>query len=140
MRTLLLLSLAACSPTRVVVKWWSSGAGTNERIEIKSSGNGNYVRTNNGVVEKDELVILTNDQIRELEELFASHGACQFHHDPAFTPGPTEGESTLELAFPDQTCKVVLWNAEWDRAPAQPIAETMRSMRPLRLTKPTPKR
>jgi hypothetical protein len=140
MRTLLLMSLVACSPTRVVVKWWSSGAGTNERIEIKSSGNGNYTRTNNGVVEKDELVILTGDQVHELDELFLSQGVCQLHHDPGFTPGPTEGQTTLELAFPDQTCKVVLWNAEWDRAPAQPIAETMRSMRPLRQTRPAPKR
>lgn len=136
MRPLLLLSLAACSPTRVVVKWWSTGAGTNERIEIKSSGNGNYTSTDNGRPDKDELVILTSDQVHELDELFLSQGACQLQHDPAYTPRPSEGQTTLELAFPDQTCKVVLWNTEWDRGRAQPIAETMRSMRPLRLQKP----
>lgn len=134
---LLLLSVAACSPTRVVVKWWSTGAGTNERLEIKSSGNGNYIRTDNGRPEKDEQVILTSDQVRELDELFLSQGVCQLKHDPEYTPRPSEGETTLELAFPDQTCKVVLWNAEWDRGRAQPVAETMRSMRPLRFQKKT---
>ena len=137
MRYLLLLSLAACGPSRVVVKWWSTGAGTNERIEIKSSGHGNYTSTNNGVVEKDELVILTDDQVHELDELFLGQGACQLHHDPEYTPRSDEGQTTLELAFPDQTCKVVLWNTEWDRGRAQSIAETMRSMRPLRLQKTT---
>ncbi|HEX8109370.1 MAG TPA: hypothetical protein VF516_16680 [Kofleriaceae bacterium] len=137
MRYLLLLSLAACSPTRVVVKWWSTGAGTNERIEIPSSGNGNYTRTDNGRVEKDERVILTSDQVHELDELFLGQGACQLKHDPEYTPRADEGQTTLELAFPDQTCKVVLYNTEWDRGHAQPIAETMRSMRPLQRTKPT---
>lgn len=137
MRYLLLLSLAACGPSRVVVKWWSSGAGTNERIEIKSSGHGNYTSTSNGVVEKDELVILTDAQVHELDELFLSQGACQLHHDPEYTPRSDEGQTTLELAFPDQVCKVVLWNTEWNRGRAQPITETMRSMRPLRLQNPT---
>jgi hypothetical protein len=135
--SVVLLSLAACSPGGVVVKWWSRGAGTNERLEIKSSGNGNYTSTSNGAVEKDEQVILTTDQVHELDELFLSQGACQLKHDPEYTPRPTEGETTLELAFPDQTCKVVLWNTEWDRGRAQPIAETMRSMRPLKLQKKT---
>ncbi len=139
MRYLLLLSLVACGPTRVVVKWWSTGAGTNERIEIKSSGNGNYTRTDNGRLEKDEQVILTSDQVHELDELFLGQGACQLQHDPAYTPRSDEGRTTLELAFPDQTCKVELYNTEWDRGRAQPIAETMRSMRPLQRTKPTPK-
>lgn len=139
MRYLLLLSLAACGSTRVVVKWSSTGAGTNERIEIPSSGNGNYTRTDNGRVEKDERVILTSDQVHELDELFLSQGACQLKHDPEYTPRSDEGQTTLELTFPDQTCKVVLWNTEWDRGRAQPIAETMRSMRPLQRTKPTRK-
>lgn len=137
MRYLLLLSLAACGPTRVVVKWWSTGAGTNERIEIKNSGHGNYTSTDNGVVEKDELVILTDDQVRELDELFRNQGACQLHHDPEYQPRSDEGQTTLELAFPDQTCKVVLWNTEWNRGRAQSITETMRSMRPLRLQNTT---
>lgn len=132
MRYLVLLLLAACGPSRVVVKWWSTGAGTNERIEIKNSGHGNYTSTNNGVVEKDELVILTDDQVHELHELFRSQGACQLHHDPEYTPLSDEGQTTLELAFPDQACKVVLWNTEWNRGRAQPITETMHSMRPLR--------
>src|SRR5436190_15312829 len=102
MRYLLLLSVAACSPTRVVVKWWNTGAGTNERIEIKSSGNGNYTRTDNGKVEKDEQVVLTSDQVHELDELFLSQGVCQLKHDPEYTPRPSEGETTLELAFSDQ--------------------------------------
>lgn len=137
MRYLLLLSLAACGPSRVVVKWWSTGAGTNERIEIKSSGHGNYISSSNGAVEKDEPVILSDDQIHELQELFLSQGACQLHHDPEYTPRSDEGQTTLELAFPDQACQVVLWNTEWNRGRAQPIAETMRSMRPLRLQKTT---
>jgi hypothetical protein len=130
--SVVLLSLAACSPPRVVVKWSTSGTGTRERIEIKSSGNGTYASTDDGRPEKDEQVILTSDQVHELDELFLSQGACQLKHDPDYTPRPSEGESTLELAFSDQACKIVLWNTEWDRGRAQPIAETMRSMRPLR--------
>lgn len=137
MRCLLLLCLAACGPSRVVVKWWSTGAGTNERIEIKNSGHGDYTRTNNGVLEKNEPVVLTDDQIHELDELFVNQGACQLHHDPEYTPRSDEGQTTLELAFSDQTCKVVLWNTEWNRGRAQPIAETMHSMRPLRLQNTT---
>jgi hypothetical protein len=139
MRYLLLIALAACGPSRVVVKWSSTGTGTSERIEIPSSGNGEYTSINNGVVEKNERVILTSDQVHELDELFLSQGVCQLHHDPEYTPRPGEGQITLELAFPDQVCKVVLWNTEWERGRAQPIAETMRSMRPLRL-KPTPRK
>ena len=135
-----LLLLAACGPSRVVLKWWSTGAGTNERIEIKNSGHGNYTSTNNGVPEKDEPVILTDDQIHEIDELFLSQGACQLHHDPEYTPRSDEGQTTLELAFPDQACKVVLWNTEWNRGRAQPIAETMHSMRPLRLQNTTRQR
>lgn len=129
------LALAACGPSRVVLKWSTTGAGTHERIEIKSSGNGNYTSTHNGGAPADELVVLTSDQVHELDDLFISQGACQLHHDPEYTPRPDEGQTTLELAFPDQTCKVVLWNTEWDRGRAQPIAETMRSMRPLRFQK-----
>jgi hypothetical protein len=133
--SVILLSLAACGPARIVVKWSTSGTDTSERIEIKSGGNGNYTSSANGAVEKNEQVILTSDQVHELDELFQSQGACQLKHDPDYTPRPNEGETTLELAFPDQTCKIVLWNTEWDRGRAQPIAETMRSMRPLRLQK-----
>ena len=140
MRYLLLLALAACGPSRVVVKWTNTGTALSERIEIKRSGDGNYTITNNGVVEKDERVVLTTDQVHELDELFLSQGACQLHHDPEYTPRSDEGQTTLELEFPDQACKVVLWNTEWDRGRAQPIAETMRSMRPMRLQKTTRQR
>jgi hypothetical protein len=141
MRYLLLIALAACGPSRVVVTWSSTGTATSERIEIKSSGDGNYTSTNNhGVVEKDERVVLTGDQVHELDELFLTQGACRLQHDPEYTPKPSEGQTTLELAFPDQVCKVVLWNTEWDRGRAQPIAETMRSMRPLRPQKTTRQR
>ena len=116
----------------MVVKWSSTSKTTSEHIEIKGSGNGNYTSSTNGVVDKDEQVILSSDQVHELDEMFLGQGACQLKHDPEYAPRPDEGETTLELAFPDQTCKVVLWNTEWERGRAQPISETMRSMRPLR--------
>lgn len=137
MRYLLLIALAGCGPSRVVVKWTNTGTTISERIEIKRSGDGNYTITNNGVVEKDERVVLTTDQVHELDELFLGQGACQLHHDPEYTPRPGESQTTLELAFPDQACKVVLWNTEWERGRAQPITETMHSMRPRRPQKTT---
>ena len=133
MRQLLLLALIGCASGPPVVRWTSTGIGTNERIEIKSSGDGTYTSMLNGVEEKNERVVLSKDQVAELNDLFREKGACQLAHDPEYKPVPDEGQTTLELAFPDQTCKVVLWNLEWQRGKALPIAETMRSMRPLRL-------
>lgn len=132
MRYLLLLALLGCGSGKPVVRWTSTGVGTQESIEIKSSGDGSYTSTINGVESRNERVILTRSQVDELNELFRTQGACQLAHDPAYTPVPDEGQTTLELAFPDQTCKVKLWNIEWEHGRAQPITETMRSMRPLR--------
>src|ERR1041384_478248 len=133
MRHLLLLALAGCASGRPVVRWTSVGVGVNERIEIKSSGDGSYVSMINGVEQKNERVVLSRSQVAELDELFREKGACQLVHDPEYKPVPDEGQTTLELAFPDQTCKIVLSTLEWQRGKAQPIAETMRSMRPLNL-------
>src|ERR1051325_10085106 len=158
MRHLLLLALAGCASGRPVVRWTSVGVGVNERIEIKSSGDGSYVSMINGVEQKNERVVLSRSQVAELNELFREKGACQLAHDPEYKPVPDEGQTTLELAFPDHTCKIgrwnleseggqpalelafpdqpckrVLWTLEWERGKAQWIAETMRSMRPLPL-------
>src|SRR5256885_8816921 len=115
MRYLLLLALGACSMGNPVVRWTTTGIGINERIEIKSSGDGSFTSTINGVKDRDERVVLSKGQVEELDELLRSHGACQLTHDPAYTPVPDEGQTTLELLFPDQHCKVVLWNLEWQR-------------------------
>jgi hypothetical protein len=136
MRCLVLVTLAACSLGNPVVRWTSAGIGVNERIEIKSSGDGSYTSTVNGVKNRDERVVLSKAQVEEIDELFRAQGACQLAHDPAYTPVANEGQTTLELLFPDQTCKIVLWNREWDRGSARSIAETMRSMRPLRPQQP----
>lgn len=102
-----------------------------ERIELGSSGDGSYTSALGGAQEKSERLTLTRDQFAELEELFRTQKACQLAHDPSYTPGPEEGQTTLELAFPDQHCTVVMWNAEWQRGSAREITETMHSMRPL---------
>lgn len=110
--------------------------GITERIEITSSGEGTYMRTSNGTQDKKEQVILTKDQFHELTELFRAQHACELAHDPTYTPAPDEGQTTLELAFPDQHCKIVLWDVEWQRGGAREITETMHSMRPLRPSRP----
>ena len=113
--------------------WVSSSKTTAERIEYTRSGNGRYTHSSNGVQDADESVSLTDDQFRELTELFRTQHACELAHDPTYTPAPDEGQTTLELALPDQRCKIVLWDTEWRRDPARPITETMHSMRPLQL-------
>jgi hypothetical protein len=133
MRYLLLLALAGCASGAPVVRWTSTGVGLVERIELKRSGEGNYVSTLNGVEERNERVVLSGSQVQELDDLLRSQGACQLRHEPDYKPGPEEGQTTLELAFPDQTCKVVLSNSEWQRGPAHAISETMRSMRPIKM-------
>jgi hypothetical protein len=140
MRHLFLLALVGCASGTPVVRWTSAGIGVGERIEIKSSGDGSYVSLVNGVEQKNERVVLTHDQVEEIDELFRSKGACQLAHDPAYTPVADEGQTTLELTFPGQTCKVVLFNLEWERGNAQAISETMRSMRPLRMQQQQPNR
>lgn len=133
MRYLLLLAVAGCASGPPVVRWTTSGTGLNERIELKSSGDGSYVSSLNGVVERNERVILSSAQIDELNQLLRTQGACTLTHEPDYKPAPGEGQTTLELAFPDQKCKVVLSNTEWQRGRAQAITETMRSMRPLKM-------
>jgi hypothetical protein len=115
------------------VTWGSSTQSTTERIEFASGGEGSYTHTSNGVEDKHERVSLTKDQLHELLELFRTQHACELAHDPTYTPAPDEGQTTLELALPDQHCKIVLWDTEWLRGPARDITETMRSMRPVRL-------
>src|SRR5262245_24571697 len=135
---LLAITLAACGPKQPVVTWARTGTGVTERIELLSSGDGNYTSSINGV-DKNERVVLSKDQVNELDELLRSKRACELSHDPAYTPGPEEGQTTLELAFPGLTCKVVMSTFEWQQGSAKEIAETMQSMRPLRLiprTKP----
>ncbi len=116
-----------------MVIWGSARVGATERIEIISAGQGSYTHTTNGVEDKNERLSFTNDQLRELIELFRSQHACELAHDPTYTPAPDEGQTTLELALPDQHCKIVLWDTEWQRGRAREITETMHSMRPLRL-------
>jgi len=113
--------------------WGSSSLSATERIEFTSSGEGSYTHASSGVQDKHERVSLTNEQFRELIELFRTQHACELAHDPTYTPAPDEGQTTLELALPDQHCKIVLWDTEWRRGRARDITETMHSMRPLRL-------
>src|ERR1041385_4767944 len=102
MRHLLLLALAGCASGRPVVRWTSVGVGVNERIEIKSSGDGSYVSMINGVEQKNERVVLSRSQVAELDELFREKGACQLVHDPEYKPdraraGTRSEEHTSEL-------------------------------------------
>jgi hypothetical protein len=132
MRNLLLVVLAACGAKPPVVTWATSSTGATERIELQRSGEGRYTSTISGAPDREERVILSSDQVAELDEMFRSQRVCELAHDPSYTPAPDEGQTTLVLAFPDQRCTIVLWNHEWEHGRAQPISETMRSMRPLR--------
>lgn len=136
MRYLLLVALVACASKQPVVTWVSSGTSESERIEIPSSGYGRYTSASNGVAEKDVSVILSKDQLNELAEMFRTQRVCELADDPAYKPAPGEGRTTLELALPDQHCKVALWDFEWQHGRAKDITETMRSMRPLRQPRP----
>jgi hypothetical protein len=130
MRYLWLILLAACSPHRAVVIWVSARAGGEERIEVRSNGDIQYMATNGGVEDKPESAMrLTKDQVRELGDLLRSQRACELTHDPGYAPEVDESQTTLAIAFPDQQCKVTLWNGEWQRGRARDIADTMRSMR-----------
>jgi len=139
-RYLVVIVLMGCAAKQAVVKWATVAPTTTERIELRSSGEGSYTKTTDGVPASSERVSLSPDQLAELAELFRTQKACQLAHDPAYTPAPDEGQTTLELAFPDQHCTVVLWNTEWQRGSAKEITETMRSMRPLRRSGPAPDR
>jgi hypothetical protein len=132
-RTLVLFALVACAPRQTVVKWASTSASVHELIEIKSDGYADYIRTLSGVAQKPESLELTRTQVNELGEMFRSEHACELTTDPSYVPAPGEGKTSLELTFPDQQCKVELWNLEWQRGKGRDIAETMQSMRPTRL-------
>jgi hypothetical protein len=128
---LLLVALAACTPRHPVVTWVSSLTGVQERVEILSNGDVSYTTTVKGVASEPKPIKLAKEQVEELADMLRAQHACQLAHDPAHTPAPDEGQSTLELAFSDQRCKVTLWNREWLRDGTREIADTMRSMRPL---------
>jgi hypothetical protein len=136
MRHVVLLALAACGSRPAVATWTTTGPGLNERVEVQSDGHVKYTSTVNGVETRVEEIALTKDQVEEIDELFRGHGACKLVHDPEYTPQPDEGKTTLVLAFPEQRCTIELWNREWERGSAVPVSETMRSMRPLRGTRP----
>ena len=136
MKYLIVVTLVACASKHPVVMWASEGSSVSEHIEIASNGEGSYRSANNGVPDKDERVILTTDQVSELAEMFRAQRACELADDPAYTPQPGEGKTTLVLAFPDQHCKVVLWDFQWQHGRGKDITETMHSMRPLRPPRP----
>lgn len=131
-----LVLLAACGPKPLVVTWATSGTHSSERIELESNGRGHYTRATDGVTEKEDDVVLDNDQLAELAEMLRAHRVCELVDDPAYTPVPGEGKTTLDLAFPDLRCKITLWDFEWQHGRAKEITETMRSMRPLRAPRP----
>lgn len=132
MRYLLPIALAACAPKPLVVTWVSSMTGTTEHVEVRSNGDVSFTTSIGGAPGSAEHLSLLKEQVEELHELVRTQHACELAHDPAYTPAPDEGQTTLELAFPDQHCKIVLWNREWQQDRAREIAETMRSMRPLK--------
>lgn len=139
MRCLIVLVLVGCGARQSVVTWANVGNGVTERIALSSSGDGSYSSTINGVPRPEERVILTKDQLDEVAEMMRTRRVCELTHDPAYTPSPDEGQTTLELSFPDLHCKIVLWNLEW-QARAKDIVETMQSMRPLKPKRKEPAR
>src|SRR5690242_12057305 len=113
MRCLSLDLLAACTPARPVAMWTVARPGSEERVEVRDNGDIIYVATNNGVEEKPETLKMSQDQVSELGDVLRHHQACQLAHEPGYTPDADEGQTTLVLSFPDQRCKVTLWNSEW---------------------------
>lgn len=129
MRYLSLVLLAACAAGRPVVTWTIARSSGEERVEVRSNGDVEFTATNGGVKEKPETLRLTKEQVSELDDILRNQHACELAHDPAYTPGADEGQTTLVVAFSDQQCKVTLWHSEWQRGRAREISETMRSMR-----------
>jgi hypothetical protein len=130
----LLLGLVACGSRQTVVVWGgaSNTPGEIERVEVGSDGESRYLTVADGVETASERVALSKDQVRELDEMIREKHACALVHDPAYTPSPNEIQITLDVRFPDQHCTVTLYELEWLRGAAREIAETMRSMRPIR--------
>lgn len=133
MKYVLLLGLVACGSHQTVVVWGRASTGPEEvaQVEVGSNGESRYVTLANGVETASERVVLSKDQVRELDEMIREKHACELVHDPAYTPAPDEIQLTLDVRFPDQRCKVTLYELEWRRSPARDVAETMRSMRPI---------
>jgi hypothetical protein len=130
-KSLLALALTACAPKLLVATWATSLTGATERVEVRSNGDVSFTTSTGDSPGRAEHLSLLKEQVEELHELVRTQRACELAHDPAYTPAPDEGQTTLELAFPDLRCKIVLWNREWQQGRAREIAETMRSMRPL---------
>ena len=129
MKYLVIIMVIGCGPKPPVVTWASASMGVNEHVEVRSDGEVIYTTSTNGVQDKNERLSLSTDQVEELADMFRAQKACELVHDPSYTPAPDEGQTTLDLAFPDLRCKVTLWNQEWQRGRARDIEETMHSMR-----------
>lgn len=129
-------ALGACAPRPLVVTWAATRPTITERVEIRSDGETHYRTTTPGRPDTDDLVTLSRDQLSELAELFRAKQACALPHDPSDTPAAGEAMITLELAFPDQQCKLTLTEAEWRNGPGHDLAETMSSIRPARPATP----
>ncbi|HEX7838563.1 MAG TPA: hypothetical protein VF469_13905 [Kofleriaceae bacterium] len=132
MKSLLPLALTACAPKLLVATWVTSMTGTTEHVEVRSNGDVSYTASNGDAPGSAEHLSLAKEQVEEFHELVRTQRACELAHDPGYTPAADEGQTTLELAFPDLRCKIVLWNREWQQGRAREIAETMRSFRPLK--------
>ena len=132
---LIALALAACATPRTVIVWSGASTGENASISINSAGRGLYKSSSEGVEELDDQLRFTKGQVRELHDMFASHNTCDLKHDPNYRPVANEGQTTVELSFEDLQCTVTMYDLEWQRPATRDIAETMRSMKPLRIQK-----
>lgn len=124
-----LVLLAACAPARPVVMWTTTRASREDRVEIRDNGDVIYTIIRNGVTERSESIRLTSEQVDELGDVLRSQRACELAHEPDYTPGADEAQTTLAITYPDLHCKVTLWHTEWQRGRARDISDTMRSMR-----------
>lgn len=137
MKRFLLIALAAtgCASSRTVIVWSGASTGENASISITNDGHGAYKSTTEGTGEYDEDLRFTKGQVRELHDLFTSHNVCEAKHDPSYAPVANEGQTTVDLMFEDLTCSVTMYDLEWQRPATREVAETMRSMKPLRSQK-----
>ncbi|HEY0190872.1 MAG TPA: hypothetical protein VGC42_07085 [Kofleriaceae bacterium] len=130
------LALAAgCASPRTVIVWTGASTGEQASIEIASNGHGRYKSNTEGVEDLEDQLQFTKGQIRELHDMFASHEICAKKHDPAYAPVLNEGQTTVDLYFDDLSCSLTMYDLEWQRPATREIAETMRSMKPLRVQK-----
>lgn len=131
---LLLLPLVACGggSRYRVLKWTGSTTGEDVIFTLDNKGEGAYSTLVDGAPDDPERVVLNEDQVNEIGDLFRSKNACTFKHDPSYAPPPGEPQTTVELSFKDLNCTVTLYNGEWQRGDKRELFETMRSMKPLR--------